>query len=174
MEETQVWSLGQDPLEWQRREWQPTPVFLPGEVHGQRNLAGNSPCGHNKSDTTERLTLSLFFHVPTYLLSFIYLFYYLSPLYLISIHPSTIYLSIYHLSPITGEGHGTPLQCSCLEKPMDRGVWWLQSPGPQESDPTQWLSHHHHLYLSKSFQGWRNVSVFVFLVCLFVHYAHFL
>ena len=28
-----------------RRKWQPTPVFLPGESHGQRNLAGCSPCG---------------------------------------------------------------------------------------------------------------------------------
>ena len=26
-----------------RRKWQPTPVFLPGEVHGQRSLAGYSP-----------------------------------------------------------------------------------------------------------------------------------
>ena len=26
-----------------RREWQPTPVFLPGELHGQRSLAGYSP-----------------------------------------------------------------------------------------------------------------------------------
>ena len=26
-----------------RRAWQPTPVFLPGESHGQRNLAGCSP-----------------------------------------------------------------------------------------------------------------------------------
>ena len=23
-----------------------------------------------------------------------------------------------------GGGHGNPLQCSCLEKPMDRGAWW--------------------------------------------------
>ena len=28
-----------------RREWQPTPVFLPGESHGQRNLVGYSPWG---------------------------------------------------------------------------------------------------------------------------------
>ena len=28
-----------------RREWQPTPVFLPGESHGQRSLAGYSPWG---------------------------------------------------------------------------------------------------------------------------------
>ena len=23
-----------------------------------------------------------------------------------------------------GEGYGNPLQCSCLENPMDRGTWW--------------------------------------------------
>ena len=35
----------------------PTPVFLPGQFHGQRSLADYSPQGHNESDTTERLTL---------------------------------------------------------------------------------------------------------------------
>ena len=29
-----------------RRKWQPTPVFLPGESHGQRSLAGYSSWGH--------------------------------------------------------------------------------------------------------------------------------
>jgi len=29
-----------------RRAWQPTPVFWPGESHGQRSLAGDSPWGH--------------------------------------------------------------------------------------------------------------------------------
>ena len=29
-------------LPW-RRAWQPTPVFLPGESHGQRSLVGYSP-----------------------------------------------------------------------------------------------------------------------------------
>ena len=38
-----------------RREWQPTPVFLPREFHGQRRLAGYSPWGPKESDTTERL-----------------------------------------------------------------------------------------------------------------------
>ena len=42
-----------------RRKWQPTPVFLPGESHGRRNLVGYSPWGHKELDTTERLTLSL-------------------------------------------------------------------------------------------------------------------
>ena len=32
-------------MHW-RRKWQPTPVFLPGESHGQRSLAGYSPWGH--------------------------------------------------------------------------------------------------------------------------------
>ena len=41
MQETQVQSLGQeDP--W-RKKWQPIPVFLPGEFHGQKRLAGCSP-----------------------------------------------------------------------------------------------------------------------------------
>ena len=36
-----------------RRAWQPTPVFLPGEFHGQRSLTGCSRWGHRESDTTE-------------------------------------------------------------------------------------------------------------------------
>ena len=36
-----------------RRAWQPTPVFLPGESHGQRSLAGYGPQGHKQLDTTE-------------------------------------------------------------------------------------------------------------------------
>jgi len=31
-----------------RKEWQPTPVFLPGESHGQESLAGYSPWGHKE------------------------------------------------------------------------------------------------------------------------------
>ena len=36
-----------------RRAWQPTPIFLPGEPHGQRSLAGYSPYGRKELDTTE-------------------------------------------------------------------------------------------------------------------------
>ena len=54
MWETQVWSLGWKDL-W-RREWLPTPVFLPGEFHGQRSLVGYSPWGCKESDMTEWLT----------------------------------------------------------------------------------------------------------------------
>ena len=35
------------------RVWQPTPVFLPGESHGQRSLVGYSPWGCKESDTAE-------------------------------------------------------------------------------------------------------------------------
>ena len=33
------------------------------------------------------------------------------------------YITFLLQSP-TGEGNGTPLQCSCLENHMDRGAWW--------------------------------------------------
>ena len=41
-------------LTW-RRQWQPTPVFLPGGSHGWRSLVGYSPQATKESDTTERL-----------------------------------------------------------------------------------------------------------------------
>jgi len=43
-----------------RKAWQLTPVFLPGEFHGQRSLVSYSPWGCKESDTTEQLSLSLF------------------------------------------------------------------------------------------------------------------
>ena len=76
--------------QWQRRQWHPTPVLLPGKSHGQTSLEGCSPWDRKESDTTEWLH----FH--------------------------------FSLSCI-GEGNGNPLQCSCLENPMDRGAWWAAS-----------------------------------------------
>ena len=38
-----------------KRKWQPTPVLLRGESHGQRNLAGSSPRGHKESDAEHTL-----------------------------------------------------------------------------------------------------------------------
>ena len=55
-------SLGlEDPWVWKipwRREWQPTPVLLPGKSHGQRSLIGYSPWGCKESDTTEQLAFT--------------------------------------------------------------------------------------------------------------------
>ena len=42
-----------------RRKWQPTPVILPGEFHGQRSQAGYSPWGCKESGMTEQLSLCL-------------------------------------------------------------------------------------------------------------------
>ena len=57
LQERQVQSLGQeDPLE---KETANTPVFLPGEFHGQRSLVGHSPWGRKKSGMTEWLSLIL-------------------------------------------------------------------------------------------------------------------
>ena len=39
--------------------------------------------------------------------------------------------SIPGLGTSPGGEHGNSVQCSCLEKPMDRGAWWLQSIGSQ-------------------------------------------
>ena len=56
MREMLVWSLGwDDPLE---EEMATTPVFLPGESHGQRSLAGYSPWGCKESNTTKLLNNS--------------------------------------------------------------------------------------------------------------------
>ena len=88
----------------QRRQWQPTPVLLPGESHGWRSLVGYSPWGREESDMIERLH----FH--------------------------------FSLSWI-GEGNGTPLQCSCLENPRDRGACWAAIYGVTQSQTwLTWLS----------------------------------
>ena len=54
MQETWVRLLGlEEPLE---EGMQSTPVFLPGEFHGQRNMAGYSPWGCKESDMTKQLS----------------------------------------------------------------------------------------------------------------------
>ena len=51
MKETWVQFLGrEDALE---KEWQPTPLFLPGESQGLRSLVGYSPWGRKESDMTD-------------------------------------------------------------------------------------------------------------------------
>ena len=41
------------------REWLPTPVFFPGEFHGQRSLGGYSRWGRKELDTAESLTRTM-------------------------------------------------------------------------------------------------------------------
>ena len=71
----QVQSLGlKDSLE---KEMATRPVFLPGESHRQRSLAGYSPWGHKELDKTEQLsvhawtqfsTLTFFFFYKEYII----------------------------------------------------------------------------------------------------------
>ena len=50
MQETRIWSLGQEDL--QRVEWLPAPMFLPGPFYGQRSMTGyvhgSQRVGHNR------------------------------------------------------------------------------------------------------------------------------
>ena len=52
----QCWGCGFNPwfgkIPW-KRQWQPIPVFLPEESHGQRSLAGSRPWHPKESDTPE-------------------------------------------------------------------------------------------------------------------------
>ena len=54
MEKLHLYIIREGKIPWSRA-WQPTPVFSPGESHGQRSLAGYRPRGCEESDTTERL-----------------------------------------------------------------------------------------------------------------------
>ena len=48
---------------WQRRRWQPTPIFLPGKSHGRRSLVGCSPWGcWVEHDWATSLSLFSFMH----------------------------------------------------------------------------------------------------------------
>ena len=91
----QVQSLGwEDPLE---EEMATRSSMLAGKFHGQRTVAGYSPWSHKESDTTKHA------HIATAAQTILFSM------------TSHVY---------TGGGHNNPLQCSCLENPMDRGAWW--------------------------------------------------
>ena len=95
------------------------PVFLPGEFHGQRSLAGYSPWGHKELDTTEQLTL---FTSTFFLLG---LLPWLSRKeYACNAGDTGDLGSIPGWGRCPGEGNGYPLQHSCLENSMDREAWW--------------------------------------------------
>ena len=81
-----------------RKVWQPPPVFLPGESHGQRSLV-NIVHGVPKSRTW--LSAS---HMMWWLCNSVNVF-------------NTLNCTL------KGEGDGTPLQYFCLENPTDGGAW---------------------------------------------------
>ena len=72
-----------------------------------------------------------------------------------------------------GEGNGTPLQYSFLEYPMDRGVWWLQSMGPQ-SQTRQRLNMHSCTHCSPGLTSAKLPFLLMTLstVCFPVHFCN--
>ena len=52
-----------------------------------------------------------------------------------TVHGSPLSFSGYFAEAISqiGEGHGNPLQCSCLENPRDGGAWWAAVYGVTQS-----------------------------------------
>ena len=64
-----------------------------------------------------------------------------------------------------GEGHGNPLQYSCLENPMDRGAWWATVHGVTESDMTEQLTHTILILIT-------NITMFCYIYGLRQVYLH--
>ena len=62
-----------------------------------------------------------------------------------------------------GGGHGNPLQYSCLENPMDRGVWQALAFGCKELDTTERLNiaHYHVAQYHVGESVFKRISTFV-------------
>ena len=79
--------LGLGRFPW-RRKWQPTPVLLPGQSHGQRSLEGYSSWGGKESDTTQQLSIYTFYVYKVYEKFYVskiiysYIFYYYVYIYI--------------------------------------------------------------------------------------------
>ena len=137
--------LGRPPC---RRKWQPTPVFLPGKSHGQKNLVGYSSWDCKESDTTERLTLSPHFLGSLQILTPVItkLLNCLCVCFLRGVpggsddKESTCQCRRFEFNPwirkIPRRREWHPLEYSCLENPMDRGAWRAIVHGAAKS-PTQ-------------------------------------
>ena len=120
--------LGFDPwggkMPWRRN----TPVLLPGESHGQRNLAGYSPQGCKEPDTTEAKKYRYVYILINKNVGF--------PGDSVVTNPP---VNAEDMGSVPGSvrspgaGNGNPLQCSCLENPIDRGAWWATVHGVAKS-----------------------------------------
>ena len=77
-------------ISW-RSKWQPTPVFLPGKSHGQRNLVGYSPWSHKELDITERMST----HTQAYIVLFSYISCFAHMLHILHIAASFILIFLF-------------------------------------------------------------------------------
>ena len=103
-------------------------VFLSGKSKGQRSLVGYNPWGHKELDTTEATWQSI---AQPHLEGF-------QGGSVVKNPPANAgdlrdAGSIPGLGRFPGVGNGNLLQCSCLENPVDRGVWWAAVHGVAKS-----------------------------------------
>ena len=99
-------------MHW-RRKWQPTLVFLPGESQGRGDLVGCRPWVTRSWTLLKQLSSSRETHGASRVAQW------LKNLPANAGDKGSISVS----ERSTGEGNGSPLQCSCLGNPMDRGAW---------------------------------------------------
>ena len=133
-----VINLGKDKCSCWRRERLPTLVFLLGEFHGQRSLAGYSPQGSKHWTCLSNKLNSCFLHCRWILY---HLSHQESPLgkdvclnldyqvvLVVKNLPANVG-DIRNMGSVPGSGRsparklGNPPQYSCLANPMDRGAW---------------------------------------------------
>ena len=104
--------------------WPHTPVFLPGEFHSQRSLAGYSPWGHKESDTNEWLTHSLHF-----LIFYIYYWYCIQLL--------SIMCSVSSVQSLSHVQLCNPKDCSMPGLTVHHQLWeFTQTPSSRWCNPT--------------------------------------
>ena len=123
-----------------RRQWQPTPVLLPGKSHGRRSVVGCSPWGRWRSDPTERLHFDFSFSCTGEGNG--------NPLQCSCLENprdgGAWWAAVYRVpqsrtrlkwlsSSSSREGNGNSLQYSCLENPRDWGAWWAAVYGAAQS-----------------------------------------
>ena len=105
-----------------KKAWPPTPVFMPGESHGQRSLMGYGPCSYKELDTTEATQHS----VTSCTQSFLVAQRKESP---VNAGDARDMGSVSGSGRSPGGGNGNPLQYSC----QDRGAWYATVHGVVKS-----------------------------------------
>ena len=162
-----------------RREWQPIPVFWPGELHEQRSLAGYSPRGHKKSDMTEWLSLiHTRANAATWtckqVLATLTNKKGLAKLFELPCSSNSKEPacnagdlgSISGLGRSPGEGYGKPFHYSCLENRVDRGAW--RATVYVVSKSQTWLSDWPY-YCSLPLSHWGNPMFLKYVLIMHLH-----
>ena len=126
-------------------KWQSTPVFLPGEFHGQRSLEGYSPQGGKIRQDWVTNTFT-FFHIKKSVNKGKYSQSWASQVVIVAKNSPDNAGDTRNVGSIPGSrrspgiGNGNPLQYSCLENPMDREACQATVHGVSKSQ--DWATEH--------------------------------